>query len=262
MLKSKKIILAAKIFLCLILSELTYAGGIPVIDVVNINQNTMSAIEEVAQTAKQIQQYTTQLNQYATQLKQYEDMILNSTAPLTNIWDQAQTTMNNIRTVTDTLTALKAKYTNLNNYLNQFKDIDFYETSPCFNGGGCTAAQFKALQDLQDLGAKLKKDSNDAVFRGLDIQQNNIIKDASNLKSIQTAATGATGRLEALGYTNQLLSNLANQQLQIRSLLITQQNAEATRYQYMYDEEARRVAYDRQLSRGLDTFTPSSSWKK
>ncbi len=108
----------------------------------------------------------------------------------------------------------------------------------------------------------MKKDSNDAVFRGLDIQQNNIIKDASNLKSIQTAATGATGRLEALGYTNQLLSNLANQQLQIRSLLITQQNAEATRYQYMYDEEARRVAYDRQLSRGLDTFTPSSSWKK
>ena len=26
--------------------------------------------------------------------------------------------------------------------------------------------------------------------------------------------------------------------------------------------EARRVAYDRQLSRGLDTFTPSSAWKK
>ena len=26
--------------------------------------------------------------------------------------------------------------------------------------------------------------------------------------------------------------------------------------------EAKRVAYDRQLSRGLDSFTPSSAWKK
>ncbi|HFB65982.1 MAG TPA: P-type conjugative transfer protein TrbJ [Aeromonadales bacterium] len=260
MLKSKKIILAAKIFVCLVLSELSLAGGIPVFDGINVSQNTMSAIEEVAQTAKQIEQYTLQLEQYVTQLKQYEDMILNSTAPLMYVWDQAQTTMNNIRTVTDTLTALKAKYTNLNNYLNQFKDIDFYETSPCFNGGGCTAAQFKALQDLQDLGSKLKKDSNDAVFRGLDIQQNNIIKEASNLRKIQAAASGAKGRLEALGYTNQLLSNLANQQLQIRSLLITQQNAEATRYQYMYDEEARRVAEDRQYKAGKFVKSSGIGW--
>ena len=39
------------------------ATGIPVIDVSNLKENVMTAMEAVAQTAKQIQQYQLQLQQ-------------------------------------------------------------------------------------------------------------------------------------------------------------------------------------------------------
>lgn len=61
-------------------------AGIPVIDGANLTQTVMSAIENVAQTLKQIQQYQ-------TQLQQYQNMLQNTTAPATNIWDQATATM-------------------------------------------------------------------------------------------------------------------------------------------------------------------------
>lgn len=44
-------------------------AGIPVVDGTNLTQNIMSAIEAVAQTAKQIQEYQTQLQQYENQLQ-------------------------------------------------------------------------------------------------------------------------------------------------------------------------------------------------
>ncbi|WP_436627462.1 type IV secretion system protein [Bordetella trematum] len=49
-------------------------AGIPVIDGGNLVQNIMSAMEAVAQTAKQIEQYQ-------TQLQQYENMLQNTMAP-------------------------------------------------------------------------------------------------------------------------------------------------------------------------------------
>ncbi|MBL8501108.1 MAG: conjugal transfer protein TrbJ, partial [Nitrosomonas sp.] len=52
-------------------SSVTKAGGMAVIDMANIKQTTTTAIENVAQTLKQIEQYQ-------TQLQQYENMIRNT----------------------------------------------------------------------------------------------------------------------------------------------------------------------------------------
>ena len=72
------------------------AGGIPVFDAANLQQTTLSAIEAVNQTLKQIEEY-------ALQLKQYEDQIKNSIAPAAYVWDQAQRTMNKIIALQDQL---------------------------------------------------------------------------------------------------------------------------------------------------------------
>ena len=58
----------------------------------------------------------------------------------------------------------------------------------------------------------------------------------------QSGAQGATGQLQAIGYANQLASSQANQLLQIRGLLISQQNAIATRNQALADNEAKQQA--------------------
>ena len=63
--------------------------GIPVIDYSNLVQNVMTALKQVAAYAQQVQQYQLQLQQYANQVK-------NTVAPVAQVWQAAQGTMNSV----------------------------------------------------------------------------------------------------------------------------------------------------------------------
>jgi P-type conjugative transfer protein TrbJ len=210
-------------------------SGIPVIDSANLAQTVMSAVENVAQTLKQIEQYR-------TQLQQYENMLQNTAAPAAYIWDQAQSTMNQLRGAIDTLSYYKNQVGSLDGYLSKFQDVSYYRSSPCFNIG-CTKAEWDAMtKNSAKLGSEAQKKANDALFKGLDQQQDAMESDARQLQRLQSSAQGATGQMQAIGFANQLASNQANQLLQIRGLLIAQQNAAATRQQVLSDQEAKQLA--------------------
>ena len=229
-------------------------AGIPVFDVANLAQNTTNTIENIAQTLKQIEEHKTQLNQYANQLK-------NTTAPAMNIWDDATTTMNNLRRSIDTLNYYKTRLGSLNNYLNKFGDLDYYMSSPCFDGsGGCTDAELAKLKETRSLGYESQQRANRALFESLDQQQDAIEDDARQLERLQSAATGAEGQLEAIGYANQLASQQANQLLQIRGLLIAQQNAVTTRMQAQMAEEARQQAATNRLRTNGMVKSKATTW--
>ncbi|MGZ4823068.1 MAG: P-type conjugative transfer protein TrbJ [Terriglobales bacterium] len=206
-----------------------------VVDIANVKQTTVSAVENVNQTLKQIQQYQ-------TQLQQYENMLRNTAAPATNIWDQAQYTMNQLRGSIDTLSYYKNTMGSVDSYLGKFRDTNSYRGSPCFSYNGCTPAQWQEMEQSQRLGSEAQKKANDALFRGLDRQQDAMIADARQLERLQASAQGAEGQVQAIGYANQLASHQANQLLQIRALLIAQQNALATRSQALADQEAKQLA--------------------
>jgi P-type conjugative transfer protein TrbJ len=70
----------------------------------------------------------------------------------------------------------------------------------------------------------------------------------------------SSGQLEAIGYANQLASHQSNQLLQIRALLIAQQNAIATRNQALADREAKEAAASAQLRTGTYRPSPASTW--
>jgi P-type conjugative transfer protein TrbJ len=223
---------AAVIFLVSLSSGVvrpTYAFGLPVIDASNLSQNIVTATENVAHTLKQIQQYQ-------TQLQQYENMLQNTTAPAQQIWDSATVTMNQLRGSIDTLNGYKNSLGSIDAYLGKFKDLADYRNSPCYSYNGCTQAQWAAMTDSERLGSE------------------------SQLKRLQTAATGATGQLEAIGYASQLASHQSNQLLQIRGLLIAQQNAIATRNQALADREAKEAAAAIQLRAGPFHQSPAMSW--
>ncbi|MGE5470552.1 MAG: P-type conjugative transfer protein TrbJ [Bacteroidota bacterium] len=210
-------------------------AGIPVIDGTNLSQNIMTAIESVAQTLKQIEQYR-------TQLQQYENMLQNTAAPAAYIWDQAQSTINGLMNATNTLNYYKQQLGSLDSYLGKFQDVSYYKSSPCFTSAGCSAAEWAAMKQGQQLASQSQKKANDALFKGLELQQQNIQSDAATLQRLQSAAQGATGQMQAIGYANQLASQQANQILQIRGLLIAQQNAVATKMQADADREALQAA--------------------
>ncbi|AEY01634.1 conjugal transfer protein TrbJ [Oceanimonas sp. GK1] len=237
--------MAALAFSVALITPVPVQAGIPVVDSTNLAQNTMSAMEAVAQTLKQIQQYQTQLQQYENQLQ-------NTMAPAAYIWDQAQATINDLVQATNTLQHYKNQLGSLDAYLGKFQDVAYYRGSPCFNGsGGCTPSEQAAMEENRRLVSESQKKANDALFRGLEQQQDNLQTDARQLQRLQSAAQGADGQLAAIGYANQLASNQANQLLQIRSLLIAQQNAVGTRMQADADREAQYQASRDKLYEGL-----------
>ncbi|MGL6088852.1 MAG: P-type conjugative transfer protein TrbJ [Ralstonia mannitolilytica] len=210
-------------------------AGVPVVDGVNLPQNIMTAIESVSQTLTQIQQFS-------TQLQQYENMLQNSLAPAAYIWDQAQSTITNLQRATDTLNYYKTQLGSLDNYLAKFQDVSYYRSAACFSRDGCTAAQRAALDANAATASQALKKAHDAMFQGIDQQQSNLNNDAAQLQRLQSQAQGATGQMQAIGFANQLASNQANQLLQIRALLIAQQNAMATRANADADKEAQQAA--------------------
>ncbi|ENJ2788120.1 P-type conjugative transfer protein TrbJ [Vibrio parahaemolyticus] len=233
-------ILAAKIptvaISLALISPIPVVAGIPVVDGTNLTQNIMSAMESVTQTAKQIQQYQTQLQQYENQLQ-------NTMAPAAYIWDQAQSTIDDLTHATNTLAYYQKQLGSLDAYLSKFQDVAYYRSSPCFNGsGGCTPADQARMEENRRLASESQKTANDALFEGLKLQHKNLQADARQLHRLQSAAQGADGQLAAIGYANQLASNQANQLLQIRSLLIAQQNAVGSRMQAEADREAQYQA--------------------
>jgi P-type conjugative transfer protein TrbJ len=134
--------------------------------------------------------------------------------------------------------------------------VAYYRSSPCFSSAGCSDAELAAIQQNRILASESQKKANDALFRGLDRQQDALRADARTLEQLQSGAQGATGRMQAIQNANQLASEQANQLLQIRGLLIAQQNAIVTRNQALADREAQEAAASEQLRMG--TFQKSA----
>jgi P-type conjugative transfer protein TrbJ len=251
--KMKCLAAKAALVVAMTAGPLTAHAGIPVIDGANLSQTIMTAIESVAQTLKQIEQYSTQLQQYENQLR-------NTMAPAAYIWDRAQSTINGLMGAVDTLNYYKTQLGSVDAYLGKFQDVTYYRGSPCFSSAGCSEAKWAAMSENRGLASESQKKANDALFRGLDRQQEALKVDARTLEQLQSSAQGASGQMQALGYANQLASQQANQLLQIRGLLIAQQNAVATRMQAEADREAQQQVASEQLRRGTFQTSPARSW--
>ena len=63
--------------------------GVPVLDASNLIQNTTTALKQVPAYAQMVQSYQLQMQQYA-------NMVKNTVAPVAQIWQTAQGTMNSV----------------------------------------------------------------------------------------------------------------------------------------------------------------------
>lgn len=236
---------------------LTLAGpaisGIPVTDVGNAPNHTITSLEQVAQTLKQIEQYKTQLEQYETDLR-------NAAAPAAYIWDQANKTISDLTNAVNTLEHYKSNLGSLDNYLSQFQDVNYYKQSSCFAASGCSAAEMAAVKRRASMSSEAQKRANDALFRGLDKQQQSLTNDAQTLRNLQNGAQGAGGHMQAIQFANQFASNQSNQLLQIRAMMMAQQQAAATRAQAVADKEARQSAAAERLRTGSYQKSSGQSW--
>lgn len=225
-----------------------------VYDPTNFAKNAITALNSAKAVAQQIQQYQ-------LQIQQYQNMVRNSIAPAAYVWNQAQSTINGLRTSVNQLEQLKAQAGGANQLLSQFRDTNYYRSSPCYSGSGCTAVQQAAFNSAQEAKKAAILATNADVIRGMDNRQAQLTSDANMLENLQTGATGAQGQMEALGYANQLASAQTNQLLQINGLLLAQQSAGALAAQAAADEQALQLAeYQRQRTPPPVNATPNRAY--
>jgi type IV secretion system protein TrbJ len=215
----RKIILTTVTLVLVAALPISSPGGIPVIDYSNLVQNTTTALKQVAAYAQQVQQYQLQLQQYANQVR-------NTVAPVAQVWQAAQGTMNSVMGTVGIFQNGSA----LQSYLNQFQNVNYWLSAPPGN------------YTYQTAGSIAQKQANDAMVRGIVQQQAQIRADAATLERLQSQASTADGQMKALMAANQLAALQQEQLLQVRELLLQEQQALAVRNQTLANDEAMREA--------------------
>jgi P-type conjugative transfer protein TrbJ len=194
-------------------------GTMPVLDYSNLTQNITTALHQVMGYAQQVQQYQLQLQQYANQVR-------NTVAPVAQVWQQAQSTMNSVMGTVGMFQNGSA----LQSYLNQFQNVNYWlSASP-------------NTYSYQTAGSVAQKQANDALVKGIVAQQAQIKADAATLQQLQSQASTADGQMKALMAANQLAALQQEQLLQIRELLLQEQQALVARGQTLANDDAMRQA--------------------
>lgn len=252
----RKLITILSLGLC-ILPGPAWGAGIPVIDATNLSQTTISALEAVNQTVKQIEQYM-------LQLQQYEDQLRNAVAPAAYIWSQAQKTMNKVLALQNQMESYTKLAGNLDSYLLKFGNPNYYRSSPYFAAPSSDPAtrerQLQEVMQAEEWGMEAQKETNDNVVRTLEQQHKALAEDASTLERLQTSAQSAQGRMEAIQYTNQLLAQQSSQLLQLRGALMAKMAAESAREQTIAAREARERAANEKAFESRYEESPKVGW--
>jgi P-type conjugative transfer protein TrbJ len=225
-------ILAAKILAAFLLFApgLSFGAGIPVFDGANAVQTAITAFENVNQTLKQLQQN-------ATQLQQLENQIKNTATPAAYLWQEAEATMRNIQRLQGQLSDIYSTVGNLDSYLDNFKDVDYYRA--LLNNPNVSREEIMKSEEWL-MAQKLNE--NREMLKALAARKDALDADARTLDRLSQMTGTAQGRMEAMQYANQFASLQNSQLLQLRGVLETMQHAAVTKDMEEQQRQARLQA--------------------
>jgi P-type conjugative transfer protein TrbJ len=178
-------------------------------------------------------------------------------APAAYIWDQAQSTINGLMNAVNTLDYYKTQLGSLDSYIGKFQDVNYYRTRRALRRR-VPDAERAALRMWPSSRASRRRRPTMPCSRA-SIAANESHGRCSDVAASSIGSAGRAGPMQAIGYANQLASQQANQLLQIRGLLIAQQNAMATKMQADADKEAQQAAAA-QLRQGSYRASPARTW--
>ena len=231
-----------------------FSTGAPVFDIANWFENGKIILNQVSQ-------YKTQLDQYKNQVLQYQNMLENTRSLTSFQWDNANSVINNLLDATNTIDYYKQEAGSLQGYMDRFQSQEAYQKTVCFNGHGrCSAEELKKINQNKIAASVAQKRANDAMLKGVDKQQQNLKKDSDKLRVLQSQAQSAQGQKQALQAASQLSSNQAHQLLQIRGLLVAQQNAQVTKDAAAANKEAIQDAGDARFRAGVYHKSSGKKW--
>ncbi|MGC3900893.1 P-type conjugative transfer protein TrbJ [Legionella pneumophila] len=231
-----------------------FASGAPVFDVANWIQNAKMI-------TTQLSEYKTQVDQYKNQLNQYQNMLANTKSLTSFEWDNANSVINNLLESTDTIDYYKQEAGSLQGYLDRFQSQEYYQKTSCFNDSGqCSAEDLRKIKQARLASSVAEKRANDAMLKGIDKQQQSLKTDSAKLRTLQSQAQSAEGQKQALQAASQLASQQNHQLMQIRGLLMAQQNAQAVKDAAAADKKAIQSAGDDRFRAGSYHKSSGKKW--
>jgi P-type conjugative transfer protein TrbJ len=194
-------------------------------------------------------------------LQQYENMLQNTVAPAAYVWSEVNEVIAKVVSAQQTLEYYKNQSGSIDSYLSKYENVGYYRNSPCFQLGGCSDEEERDLDTRRADTSDAVKRANADVVKTVDQQQQTLKTDAQSLQRLQAQATTATGQMQALQAANQLAAAQGNQLLQIRGMLLAQNQAAATLAQQQADRQAQQDAAATKLrDKSNITQTSSSDW--
>ncbi|HAT3986285.1 TPA: P-type conjugative transfer protein TrbJ [Legionella pneumophila] len=243
-----------KIMFVYLWSLSAFATGAPVFDIANWIQNGQMIVNQASE-------YKTQIDQYKNQVDQYQNMLDNTKSLTSFQWDNANSVINNLLESTNTIDYYKQEAGSLQGYLDRFQSQEYYQKTACFNGSGqCSAEELRKVKQARLAASVAEKRANDAMLKGIDKQQQSLKDDSAKLRNLQTQAQSAQGQKQALQAASQLASNQNHQLLQIRGLLIAQQNAQAVKDAAAVNKESIQTAGDERFRAGSYHKSSGKKW--
>jgi P-type conjugative transfer protein TrbJ len=235
-------------------------GAMAVFDVANTEQSTIAASQSTITATQAVAAVAKQIQQYQTQLQQYENQLRNTVAPASYIWAQSQSAIDGLQSAVNTLNVATRSAGGVDSFLKNFNNEDFYRSSPCFAGRGCSRDAMAAFTAARRAQSASTMATNASVLRGINDQQDKLKQEAATLEMMQVNAQSADGQAQALGYANQFAANEANQLIQIRGLLVSQQAAETAIQQAQADQTAVTSAASAQARSGSFSKSQTSTF--
>lgn len=243
------------------------AQGIPVIDAQNVIQSTITAVEDIAQSATQLEQYSTQLLQYSNQLEQYQNMVLNTQEiqAALRIYNAANATYEKMNNILNFVDRQKQELGNLDAMLTKLTDVRGFLNgagSSCL-GTGCQAsfeARLKEFNERRRYQTDVQSKANTALLRGADEHSTSVREDSKTIERLQESVQSARGQVAVAQANGQIAAAIVDQMVKVRSLLIAQMSAQAVRDQSTLDQKSEEAQTSQELRSGKFDLTTGKSW--
>jgi P-type conjugative transfer protein TrbJ len=224
-----------------LITSLSPGTGIPVVDFAAI-------AESIKQGLQQIQIYTNAVSQLQTQINTYKNQLLQATglAQTAQIWSQAQGTMNQVMGTVNMFRGAGG----LQSYMDQFRDVNYWLATSPNQYTSRPAGYWSSAQ----------KTANAQMVREISQQEQQIQSDSQLLQRLQVQAGSVGTERQALDVANEMAGLQEKQLLEIRTLLISEQQALATRNGTVATDEAMKQSATQQYYRTQFGAQPHTGW--
>lgn len=223
------------------------ASGIPTVDIVGNIQRILQYVEDAAQTAGQAEQIANEIESLYNQTQQIENQIKTLKNLSSYNWQDYINIINQLETVALKADALAFSTANLDGEYEKYRDLAYYKANTDYS------AMYEAAQTRWTANANGTTKSSAAV---LSAQYDDLKDDGARLNELQGASQSVEGEVQAMQAGNQLAAFTSKQLMQVRNLLMNQQQVMIQERAQQAEREALQAA---STKKGLGEVTPSTS---